>query len=97
MKLINNTVLVKVLNSLKKNDYKIEPDEIVEVLLNRDKVVFLTDKDYGEILKLFKYYNLGVNYYDCTILNTIMDSTLSVAVSFDSDFDKIQGIIRIYL
>ena len=96
-KLINNTVLVEVLNSLKKNNHKLELDEIMDALLGLDKVVFLTDEDYDESFKLFKYYNLSVNYSDCTILKTMMDNNVSVVVSFDSDFDKINGIRRIYL
>ncbi|MBQ2651975.1 MAG: type II toxin-antitoxin system VapC family toxin [Methanobrevibacter sp.] len=96
-KLINNTVLVEVLNSLKKNNHKLELDEIIDALLGLDKVVFLTDDDYDESFKLFKYYNLSVNYSDCTILKTMMDNNVSVVVSFDSDFDKINGIRRIYL
>ena len=96
-KLINNTVLVEVLNSLKKNNHKLELDEIMDALLGLDKVVFLTDDDYDESLKLFKYYNLSVNYSVCTILKTMMDNNVSVVVSFDSDFDKINGIRRIYL
>ena len=96
-KLINNTVLVEVLNSLKKNNHKLELDEIMDALLGLDKVVFLTDDDYDESFKLFKYYNLSVNYSDCTILKTMMDNNVSVVVSFDSDFDKIKGIRRIYL
>ena len=88
---------MEVLNSLKKNNHKIELDEILDTLLNLDKVVFLTDKDYNESLNLFKFYNLSVNYSDCTILKTMMDNNVSVVVSFDSDFDKIKGIRRIYL
>ena len=38
----------------------------MDALLGLDKVVFLTDDDYDESLKLFKYYNLNVNYSDCT-------------------------------
>ena len=56
-KLINNTVLVEVLNSLKKNNHKIELDEIMDTLLNLDQVVFLTNEDYNESFQLFKYYN----------------------------------------
>ena len=96
-KLINNTVLVEVLNSLKKNNHKLELDEIMDALLGLDKVVFLTDDDYDESFKLFKYYNLSVNYSDCTILKTMIDNNVSFVVSFDSDFDKINGIRRIYL
>lgn len=56
-KLINNTVLVEVLNSLKKNNHKIELDEIMDTLLNLDQVVFLANEDYNESFQLFKYYN----------------------------------------
>ena len=88
---------MEVLNSLKKNNHEIELDEILDTLLNLDKVVFLTSEDYNESLKLFKYYNLSVNYSDCTILKTMMDNNVSVVVSFDEDFDKINGIRKIYL
>ena len=96
-KIINNTVLVEVLNSLKKNNHKIGLTEIMDTLLNLDKVVFLTNEDYNESLNLFNYYNLSVNYSDCTILKTMIDNNVSVIVSFDSNFDKIKGIRRIYL
>lgn len=51
------------------------------------------------IMKVSNYLNIiiGVNYSDCTILKTMMDNNVSVVVSFDSDFDKINGIRRIYL
>ena len=88
---------MEVLNSLKKNNHEIELDEILDTLLNLDKVVFLTSEDYNESFKLFKHYNLSVNYSDCTILKTMMDNNVSVVVSFDEDFDKINGIRKIYL
>ena len=50
-------------------------------------------------MKVSNYLNIiiSVNYSDCTILKTMMDNNVSVVVSFDSDFDKINGIRRIYL
>lgn len=96
-KLINNTVLVEVLNSLKNYNHKLNLNEIKDVLLSYDEIDFLTSEKYNDSFDLFKYYNQSINYSDCTIIKTMVDYNTSIIVSFDSDFDKINGIKRIFL
>lgn len=96
-KLINNTVLVETLNSIKRTNHSIDTDKIVNSILKLDHIEFLTKEDYFKSLNLFNYYNQSINYSDCTMLYTMQQYSLNTIVSFDSDFDKVSTINRIYL
>ena len=96
-KLINNTVLVETLNNIKSTNHSIDTDEIVNSILKLDSIEFLTREDYFKSIELFNYYNQSINYSDCTILYTMQQYSLNTIVSFDSDFDKVNTINRIYL
>lgn len=96
-KLINNTVLVETLNNIKSTNHSIDTDEIVNSILKLDSIEFLTREDYFKSIELFNYYNQSINYSDCTMLYTMQQYSLNTIVSFDSDFDKVSTINRIYL
>jgi uncharacterized protein len=96
-KLINNTVLVETLNSIKKTNHSIDTDEIINSISKLDDINFLTKNDYFKSLELFNYYNQSINYSDCMMLYTMQQYSLNTIVSFDSDFDKVSTINRIYL
>lgn len=93
-KLINNTVFNEVLNSLTPNNSHYSIDELLRFLSSFD-IDFLTSDDYDEAVESFKYYNLGINFSDCTILHSMAKNDVDTIVSFDKDFDKIKGIRRI--
>ncbi len=95
-KLINNTVLNEVLNSLTRINARYDLNAILNSLYKYE-IDFLTPKDYEESINLFKYYNQSINFSDCTILRSMYENNISTIVSFDSDFDKINGINRIFL
>lgn len=95
-KLINNTVFNEVLNSLTSFNSEYSADSLSNLLLSYD-VNFLSADDYAESISLFKYYNCSINFSDCTILNSMIKNNVNTIVSFDSDFDKINGIHRIYI
>lgn len=94
-KMINNTVLTEVLNSLKKNNYHWNREKVIKTLLKLDIVDYLSYNNYINSIQLFKYYNHSINFSDCTILESMINNQTNKIVSFDSDFDKIKGIIRI--
>lgn len=96
-KIINNTVLVETLNSIKRTNHSIDTNKIINSILKVDIVVFLTKEDYIKSLDLFNYYNQSINYSDCTMLCTMQHYSLNNIVSFDSDFDKINTINRLYI
>ena len=85
------------MNSLKKTNHKTDLNSIIDTLLKIDNIHFLNDKDYAKSIELYKYYNQSLNFSDCTILCTILKNNISNIVSFDSDFDKIKNIQRIYI
>lgn len=98
---INNVVFNEVMNSLEMTkygpNYNVNLEELFDFLFN--KVVFhhLSRKDYFNAYLMFKHYNQAINYSDFTILETMMKYSINKIVSFDSDFDKIKGLRRIYL
>lgn len=96
-KIINNTVLVETLNSINRTNHTLETESIINSILKIDKIDFLTKKEYFKSLELFNYYNPGINYSDCTMLYTMQANNVNKIVSFDNDFDKVNGINRIYL
>lgn len=95
-KVINNTVLNEVLNSLGSNNYI--PDlPFIKKLLFSFNIDVLTYDDYKDSFELFEFYNFSINFSDCTILNTMQNHNINKIVSFDSDFDKVKGIERVFL
>ncbi|WP_461462308.1 type II toxin-antitoxin system VapC family toxin [Methanobrevibacter sp.] len=94
---INSTVLIEILNNLTKKRYELLRDDIINILYNMNKIIYLTPKDYDKALQICKDYNFAINYADCTILKTMIDYNINTIVSFNSDFDKIKGINRFYL
>jgi predicted nucleic acid-binding protein len=93
-KVINITVLVEVLNALKKNNFQGSINDIINQLLNLDIFDWLSVEDYKSAAE-FKYYNGSVNFADCTILVTMEKYGITKIVTTDSDFGKIRGIRRI--
>ena len=96
-KIINNTVLVETLNSVKRTNHTIDTESIINSILKLDKIDFLSQEEYFKSLDLFNYYNQSVNFSDCTMLYTMQENSINTIVSFDSDFDKVKTINRIYL
>ena len=94
-KLINNTVFNEVFNSVTSNNLRYNLEEIKSLLLSYN-VDILTFDDYLDAMKIFKHYNFSINFSDCTILKTMQDNNINKIVSFDSDFDKIKGIDRVF-
>ena len=95
-KIINNTVFNEVLNSVTSNNSHYDLNHIKKLLLSFN-IDFLTSDDYLDSFDIFEYYNFSVNFSDCTILNTMQNYNINQIDSFDSDFDKIKGVKRIYL
>ena len=94
-KMINNTVLNEVLNSLKPKNYRLEVNYIINRLLSLQKIDYLNYDDYITSINIFKYYNQSLNFADCTILKSMFDNNVSQIISFDDDFEKIKGITTV--
>lgn len=94
-KVTNITVLVEVLNSVNKYNFRGNLNDLTNYLVNTNIFDFLTAEDYQKAFELFKYYNKSINYSDCTILQSMQNHGITRIVSFDGDFDKVRGIERI--
>ena len=90
-KAINITVLVEVLNSLKKNNYQGNVDKIIHDC-NLDVFDWLTLEDYKAAVEKFKFYGGAINFSDCTILVTMEKYGITRIVTTDSCFSKIKGL-----
>ncbi|WP_407379638.1 type II toxin-antitoxin system VapC family toxin [Methanobrevibacter sp.] len=97
--IINNTVLTETVNFLSKckkikQGYIIK--ESIDIILNSCDIHYLNSNEYNNAIELYLYYNGAVNYSDCTILKSMESLGINKIVSFDSDFDLIPGIKRIF-
>ena len=95
--LINSTVLLEMLNRLKKKGYEKHRNTIIDLLYGMDNIHYLTTEDYNNALDICKKYGFSINFSDCTILESMKQYNINSIVSFDSDFDKANEIKRIYL
>ena len=96
-KAINNIVLTEVLNKIKKDYYRNVRVEIINFLLSFDEIYYVDDNDYLNAIKLMQDYKYTINYSDCLILLSMVKNEINTIVSFDSDFNRVDGIKRIYI
>lgn len=94
-KVTNLTVLVEVLNAVKRSNFEGNVGDLLVCLLGMDIFDFLDISDYKDAMKWFEYYDRSINFSDCTIINTMVNNKITKIASFDSDFDKIKGFVRI--
>ena len=88
---INNLVLSEVLNIVsKRSSHKIS--EVYKIINNACEIVFLSNEDYVNAMKLCDYYNNSINYSDCLILITMQNEGISKIVSFDDGFKKVNNL-----
>ena len=93
---INNTVITEVLNTFKIPNDNFNPKNILEAMLKLHIVDYLSPKDNSFKRIFSNYYGQAINFSDCTILRTMEKYDIDTIVSFDDDFDKINGIKRIF-
>ena len=53
---------------------------------------YLNSADYEDAIDLYLHFDSSINYSDCTILSTMFQNNINQILSFDSDFEKIDGI-----
>ena len=94
-KMINNTVIIEVVNSISPRD-QVKISEIMEKLLNIDFIDYLDVNDYIEAANIYQHYGRKIGYPDCTMIRTMMKHQFNNIVTVDSHFEKTGGynIIR---
>ena len=87
---INTTVLVETLNRSVKTDTFAE--RMYRTLKSRHCIVSLNKDDYLKSLEINRWFGNSINYSDCTIIHTMMGMNITDIVTFDSDFEKVNGL-----
>ncbi len=87
---INTTVLVETLNRSIKTDTFAE--KMYVALKSRHCIVPLNKNDYLESLEINRWFGNSINYSDCTIIHTMMEMNITDIVTFDRDFEKVNGL-----
>lgn len=96
-KVINSLVLSETLNGIHRCEKRKSLEEIYDIMCETAEIIYLKPTSYLEAINLSKHYNNAINYSNFIILKTMQDKKINKIVSFDSGFDKINGIERIYL
>ena len=77
--------------------YDMDTRDIINFLLSMDEIYYVENEDYINAIKLMQNYKYTINYSDCLILLSMFNNNIDTIVSFDSDFNRIEGITRIYI
>ncbi len=93
-KMINNAVLNETLNAFTGKGGKIGK-ELYQVINEMFDIEYLNEDDYKNAVDIYLNYDSSINYSDCTILVSMQKNKIDKIISFDSDFNKIKGILVI--
>ena len=96
-KVINSLVLSETLSGIHGCEKRKSLEEIYDILCETAEIVYLKQNDYIEDITLSKYYSNAINYSEFINLKTMQDKKINKIVSFDSGFDKIKAISRLYI
>lgn len=91
-KVINNTVLNETLNAFTGKGGKLGK-ELYKIINEMFDIKYLNSVDYDEAMDIYLDFDSSINYSDCTILNSMFKNGINKIATFDSDFDKIRGLI----
>ena len=72
-------------------------NQLFDFLLHDVECHWLTYDDYVQSFMFYKTMGGSINYSDCTILQSMTVNNVRTVASYDTDFDKIKWINRIYL
>lgn len=95
-RVINNIVLSETLNGIRRYEKRVDLNKIYTIINEVMEIKYLKKSDYEEAVNIYSYYNGSINYSDCLILKTMQDNNINKILSYDNDFDKINGLQRIY-
>ena len=71
--------------------------EIYDIILETNTLLNIHEtKMFDNALNLFDSYDASIGYSDCTTIEMMKKKDIRYIVSYDSDFDKKEGIIRVY-
>ena len=95
-KIISSVILTETLNIL--SVFGGKTGKIIYNLINETHTIkYNSNKDfYDKVLEIFIKYDGTIGFSDCTSICIMKENNITKIVSFDSDFDKVNEIRRIY-
>lgn len=79
----------------KRKDGKIS-NKLYNVIIDNFEVCYPEKKDIEESMKLVLKYGGSLSLADCLAIYLMKEKKITNIFSFDSDFDKVNGIVRIH-
>ena len=64
--------------------------------INDNFIIYRSETLIDESMHYFLKYDGTLSLADCTAINTMKELEITEILSFDEDFDKVKGIVRIY-
>lgn len=92
---ISKLVIAEVITILKN---KLETKDIYEIYMNLSKIFIVLEDNlhYDEAMDIFIKYDSTISFFDAMYVAISKKEGINEIVSFDSDFDKIDGMVRIH-
>ena len=92
---ISKLVIAEVITILKN---KLETKDIYEIYMNLSKIFIVLEDNlhYDEAMDIFIKYDSTISFFDAMYVAISKKEGINEIVSFDSNFDKIDGIVRIH-
>ena len=93
---ITNIILTETMNSFQCLGGK-RCKEIYDIILETNTVLNINDMNlYDKSSELLCKYDASIGYSDCTTIEMMKKHDIKYIVSYDSNFDKKEDIVRIY-
>lgn len=92
---ISNLVIAETVTVLKN---KLKTKDISEIYNNLGNIFRVIDDNliFDEAMDIFTKYDSTISFFDAMYVAVSKKEGINEIVSFDSDFDKIDGIVRIH-
>jgi predicted nucleic acid-binding protein len=71
-------------------------NKLYNVIIDNFEVYYPPKNDIDESMKLVLKYSGNLSLADCLAIHIMQEKKITKILSFDKDFDKIKGIIRIH-
>ena len=93
--IISKLVIAETITVLKN---KLETKEILEIYRNLSRIFHVVDDNlnYDDAMNIFVKYDASISFFDAMYVAISKREGIDYIVSFDSDFDKIDGIVRLH-
>ena len=92
---ISNLVIAETVTILKN---KLETKDILEIYRNIPNFFHVVDDNalYDAAMNEFVKYDSSISFFDAMYVAVSKKEGINELVSFDADFDKVEGIVRIH-